>query len=209
MNIFVNFGQGLENIQTTPGPSPASGQPTERQPSSSSNKPSGLVYYAQCNGYGKISLPSGCTLCQSGCGPTTVAMIASSYLGSEYDPQRIVNLYQQKGYFLGCGGSTPSNAKAAIESLGLKTTTYMSYGEETADRVAPDFKKYIDAGWTIFAYGDFKEGPTGGHFFWVTDVKGGNIYAYDPYYGKSTSPPINENDRYPFPKYKGAFGVKR
>ena len=29
MNVFVNFGQGLENIQTTPGPSPASGQPTE------------------------------------------------------------------------------------------------------------------------------------------------------------------------------------
>lgn len=210
LNIFLNFGQGLENIQITPNPSNPT-QPTQPTlPQSGGEQPSGkLTYYAQCNGYGNISLPSGCNLCQSGCGPTTVAMIASSYLGNQYDPQAIVNLYKNKGYFLGCGGSVPSNAKAALESLGLKTTTYMSYSEETADQVAPDFKKYIDAGWTIFAYGDFKEGPTGGHFFWITDVQGGNIMAYDPYYGKSSTPPINENDRYPFPKYKGAFGVKK
>ena len=193
---------------------PATGEPTvtpapQNNQQSSGNSPSGSkTYYAQCNGYGDLTLPSGCTLCQSGCGPTTVAMIAASYLGSQYNPQTIVNLYKQRGFFLGCGGSYYADAKAMIESLGLKTTSYMSYNLDTADRVASDFKKYIDAGWTIFTLANFRP-DGGGHFFWVTEVKGNNIYAYDPYYGKSSAPPIDENSRYPFPKYRLAFGVKR
>ena len=195
--------------ESTATPAPQSNNPQNNNSQSSGNTQSGgLTYYAQCNGYGDLALPSGCNLCRSGCGPTTVAMIAASYLGSQYNPKTIVDLYKDKGFFLGCGGSYVADAKAAIESLGLRTTSYMAYNLDTADRVATDFKKYIDAGWTIFTLANFRP-DGGGHYFWVTEVKGNNIYAYDPYYGKSSTPPIDENSRYPFPKYRLAFGVKK
>lgn len=177
----------------------------------SSNAPTGqggYVYYAQCNGYGNVSLPGGCNLCEAGCGPTTVSMIAASYLGKEYTPKTLVDLYDDRGYYLSCAGSRYSDAKAALESLGLKTTSYLTYNLETSDVVASDFKKYLDAGWTIFTLANYCDKGCG-HYFWVTEVKNGDILAYDPYYGKNTKPPYNENSRYPFPKYRIAFGVKK
>jgi len=207
LNIFLNFGQGvvLEN------PSSTNELPNQLpNPSFSLNPPSSsLAYYAQCNGYSNISLPSGCNFCQAGCGPATVAMIASLYLGTAYDPQTIVNLYQSKGYLLGCGGSRYQDAKALLEFLGLKTTDYLIYSYGKADEVAPDFKKYTDSGWTLFVLASFKQSG-GGHYFWVTEVdEEGNIWAYDPYYGRYSDPPLNENMRYPFPLYRVAIGVKK
>lgn len=206
---LTTSASGEPIVTPTPQSNNLTPPPQSNNPPSSGNPQSGSkTYYAQCNGYGDLALPSGCTLCRSGCGPTTVAMIAASYLGSQYNPKTIVDLYKNKGFFLGCGGSYYADAKAAIESLGLKTTSYMSYNLGTADRVASDFKKYIDAGWTIFTLANFRP-DGGGHFFWVTEVRGNNIYAYDPFYGKSSTPPIDENSRYPFPKYRLAFGVKK
>jgi len=207
IDIFLNLGLGTydnqeyteSNISTSISISPS---PV------SSNIQTNKIYFAQCNGYGNISLPSGCNLCEAGCGPTTVAMIASSYLGSGYNPKQIVDFYEKNNYYLSCAGSRYSDAKTALEKMGLKTTSYMTYDQETSDTVYADFKKYIDAGWTIFTLASFCDNGCG-HFFWVTDVKNGNILAYDPYYGKNSTPPINENSRYPFPKYRVAFGVKK
>ena len=36
-----------------------------------------------------------------------------------------------------------------------------------------------------------------------------NVWAYDPYYGRLSATPFNENRYYPFPKYRVAFGVKK
>jgi hypothetical protein len=215
LNVFFKFGQGSP-VLTTPTPSPVQSQPSSNNnrpnnptpPSGSNSSTAKMTYYAQCNGYGNIPLPSGCTVCEAGCGPTTVAMIAASYLGSEYNPKTIVDLYDEKGYYLSCAGSRYTDAKAALEGLGLKTTSYLTYNFERADQVANDFKKYIDAGWTIFTLANYCDKGCG-HYFWVTDVEDGKILAYDPFYGKSSTPPYNENARYPFPKYRLAFGVKK
>lgn len=215
-DIFLNFGQSIFPVSApavTPTPAPAQSSSSSSSGSSSnlsSNSQPNVkyTYYAQCNGYGNIPLPSGCNVCEAGCGPTTVAMIAASYLGNQYNPKTIVDLYDEKGYYLSCAGSRYSDAKAALEGLGLKTTSYLTYNFDEADVVASDFKKYIDAGWTIFTLANYCDKGCG-HYFWVTEVQDGKILAYDPYYGKSTTPPYNENSRYPFPKYRLAFGVKK
>ncbi len=177
---------------------------------SSSTLGLGNVYYAQCNSpYADLPLPDGCTLCQSGCGTTTVAMISSSYLNNQYNPQFMINLYKQRGAYLGCRGSSYYDARNILESLGLRTTDYIYLNQQPADKVVEELKNYSEAGWTFFTLANFKENG-GGHFFWITEIDNqGNIWAYDPYYGRFQTPPINQNSRYPFPKYRVAFGVKK
>lgn len=207
------FSLGLVNLTTSSTSSQT--EPLSKAPknkltppiSSQGNISGGLVYYGQCQS-GDISLPDGCNLCQAGCGPTTAAMILSSYLSKEYDPKKVVSIYASRGYYLGCGGSSYVDAKSLFEDLGLKTTDYISFNGDTADEVAADFKKYIQGGWTIFTLANYCDGGCG-HFFWITKVEGNNIFAYDPYYGQNQDKPLNENDRYPFPKYRIAFGVKK
>lgn len=213
LNIFLNFGRNNGTTQSTPVPTSGPGFPS---PSSIINPPpgghpptSGFAYYAQCNGYGGIPLPSGCTLCNAGCGPTTVAMIASSFVSADYNPKVIVDMYQSRGYGLGCAGSGYYDAHSLLESLGVKTTDYLIFNLEPADQIVGDLKNYLAAGWTFFTLANFRE-DGGGHFFWITDIdEAGNIWAYDPYYGRFQAPPLNENSRYPFPKYRIAFGVKK
>lgn len=203
LNIFMNFGQGV-------------GSSTQNLPIDASVTPnpqsSNFTYFAQCNGYGNLSLPSGCTLCKAGCGPTTVAMIAASYLGSNYDPKTIVDTYKSKGYLLGCEGSHYSDAKQVLQDLGFKTTDYLVFNREKSDTVVPELKKYFNSGWTFFTLASFCDDPKKdycGHFFWITDIDNqNNIWAYDPYYGRSEIP-YNENSRYPYPLYLKAFGVKK
>jgi len=220
LNIFMNFGQGVvSSTQNLPigQVTPFLTSNPQLNPTSNPNvfpysTPLTLsgekVYYAQCNGYGNLSLPSGCTLCQAGCGPTTVAMIAASYLGSNYNPKTIVDTYKSKGYLLGCDGSRYSDAKQVFQSLGLKTTDYLVFNAEKSDTVIPDLRKYLNAGWTFFTLARFCEGCSG-HFFWITNIDSqDNIWAYDPYYGRYKIP-YNENSRYPYPLYRLAFGVKR
>ena len=206
LNIFLNFGQGASSSNNDQSPS-STFQP--QAPSSILNSlSSSFTYYYQCGEDGGYSLPSGCTLCQAGCGPTSVAMIAASYVDKNITPQTIVDLYKSHSYLLGCGGSRYSDAKTALENYGLKTTSYMIYNFETVDTVVNDFKNYIDSGWTIFALANLCQNGCG-HYFWITEIDSqGNILAYDPYYG-SIQIPYNENSRYPYPLYRLAFGVKK
>ncbi len=213
LNIFMNFGQGIgsSNSLSPNGlvPNPSSSPPLV--PNSLTPNPS-FTYFPQCGEFGNTSLPNGCNLCKAGCGPTTVAMIAASYLGEGITPKTIVDIYQSKGYFLGCTGSYPSNAKQVFQSLGLKTTDYLIFNLETADQIVPDLRKYIAAGWTFFTLARFCDDPKKsycGHIFWITDIDSqDNIWAYDPAYGRYEIP-YNENSRYPYPLYRLAFGVKR
>lgn len=197
-------------LTTTPNLSP----PFTLPPTKTTPLPTkGLVYYPQCGGsFDNYPLPSGCTICQAGCGPTTVAMIVASYIDKSINPQTMVDFYKQKGYVLGCAGSRASEAKMALMSYGLKTTDYFisSYSNpETIDQVASEMKNYLKSGWTIFALADYCDEGCG-HFFWIVDVSANNdTWAYDPYYGRLQPPPYNEKSRYPFPKYKIAFGVKK
>ena len=197
-----NPGQG------TPIISPPIISPTTDQKNQGSNK----VYYGQgSDQYGNITLPPNCLLRSCGCGPTSVAMIASSYISTDYNPQKIVDIYIKNNYSM-CCGSYSGSAKSVLKSLGLKTTDYIinEYPPVAASEVTPVLKKYIDAGWTLFVLAYYRPNNGGGHYFWITDIdSSGNILAYDPYYGQGSSPPLNENKYSPFPEYAQVFGVKQ
>lgn len=211
LSLFVNLGRGVGspiNSQTTPTTSTV--QISNSSLSSSNGSPGNInfTYFPQCGDLGNISLPDGCDLCSAGCGATTVSMIASSYLGGGYDPRSIVNMYESKNYLLGCDGSRYSDAHELLKSFGLKTTDYIVFDSEKSDTVVPQLRKYLNAGWTFFTLASFCEKGCG-HYFWITDIDDqGNIFAYDPAYGRYQIP-YNENSRYPYPLYRLAFGVKR
>ncbi len=217
LDAFLKFGKGNGSV-TGQGNSPISNinslTPTSLAPTEVSTQKNKLqstisyTYFAQCGEFGDLSLPDGCTFCNAGCGPATVSMIASSYLGAKYDPKFIVNLYDTNGYVLGCDGSRYQEAHELLRSLGLKTTDYLVFDLEKSETVIPDLKKYWNSGWTFFTLANFCEGGCG-HYFWITDIDNeGNIWAYDPAYGRYEIP-YNENSRYPFPLYRLAFGVKK
>lgn len=207
-NFFTSFGSGLNSSTGSPAPTVTSQPVNNPKKTSSAVLGTGMTYYAQCGDEGNTPLPDGGTLCSAGCGPTSAAMIASSYVSKQYDPKAIVALYQKNNYLLGSSGSRYQDAHSLLSSLGLKTTDYLTFDSEKSDTVVPQLRNYINAGWTFFTLAYFCNGACG-HYFWITGIDGqGNIMAYDPAYGRYQIP-YNENTRYPFPLYLAAFGVKK
>jgi len=175
----------------------------------------GLVYYSQCKGpYDNYPLPQGGTLCKAGCGPTTVAMIVASYIDKNINPPKIVEEYKKSGYYLGSSGSYYSDAENIIKKYGLKTTYIFSDNKpKTIDQIINNFgqiiKNYQNAGWTFFALANFCNNGCG-HYFWIIKIDEElNIWAYDPAYDIKLPKPINHKVRYPFPKFRAIFGVKK
>jgi len=239
--LFLNGGNDiLKNMgnlpidKSTPTPIPSPTSTLQSQFSSSTNSKASssysssvsnsssvsknnnnYVYYPQCDGpYDKTPLTPTCNLCDGGCGPTTVAMILSSYVDPKFTPPAVVDIYKANDA-LGCG-TRISDAKNIFELNGVQTSDYMlgyDGNEYIIDDVVSDFRSYLQNGWTIFTLANYKctSKPEGCyHFFWITDIdEKGNVMAYDPYYGKNTRAAINENARYPDPKYVAAFGVKK
>lgn len=167
----------------------------------------GLIYYTQYGNY--YQLPDGCTIHYAGCGPTTSAMIVASYIDKSITPEKIVDYFAKNGYYAGCSGTSIYDNKTIIESFGIRTSTdVMGFSLEESDKVIPLIKNYLKAGWTFFALANFKENG-GGHYFWIVDIDdNGNIWSFDPWYGRNTQP-FNENTYYPFPKYRQIFKVRK
>jgi len=188
--------------------------PTPKQQTKIAPKPStNYTYYSQCSGpYDSNPLPNGCTVCEAGCGPTSVAMILSSYIDKSLTPPKTIDLMNKAGVRIGCYGSYISEIYSYLSTRGdLKVSDYIIPREQglTAKDVAKDLRGYTKSGWTVFVLANFKT-DGGGHYFWVTDVNdSGDILAYDPYYGKQQTPPINENRYTPAPYYRYAFAVKK
>lgn len=173
----------------------------------------GLIYYTQYGNYYKLPNQDGgniiCTIHYAGCGPTTSAMIIASYIDKSITPEKIVDYFAKNGYYAGCSGTSIYDNKTVIEAFGVKTSPdVMSFTLDESDKVIPLIKNYLKAGWTFFALANFKENG-GGHFFWIVDIDdNGNIWSYDPWYGRNTQP-FNENTYYPFPKYRQIFKVRK
>mgnify|MGYP000411161285 CR=1 FL=1 len=174
-----------------------------------------LVYYPQCQGpYDSYPLPQGGTLCQAGCGPTTVAMITASLINRSINPGTIVEQYKQNGYYLGYNGSRYRDAEKILKSYNLKIAYIFADNRlKTIDQLMNQFgqiiRNYQNSGWTFFALADFCDNGCG-HFFWIIKINEDlNTLAYDPYYGRLSTPPYNQKSRYPFPKYRVIFGVKK
>lgn len=220
LNIVVNLPQmflqsfSTENSPTitlptgTPAPTP------KKQTNNSTPIPSkSYTYYSQCSGpYDALPLPNGCTICDAGCGPTSVAMILSSYIDKSMTPPKTIDVMNKAGVRIGCYGSYISEIYSYLRNRGdLKVSDFIIPSEKglTAKDVARDLQGYTKSGWTVFVLANFKTNG-GGHYFWVTDITNdGDILAYDPYYGKQQTPPINENRYTPAPYYRYAFAVKK
>ncbi len=173
----------------------------------------GLIYYTQYGNYYKLPNQDGgniiCTIHYAGCGPTTSAMIIASYIDKSITPEKIVDYFAKNGYYAGCSGTSIYDNKTVIEAFGVKTSAdVMSFSLEESDKIIPLIKNYLKAGWTFFALANFTKNG-GEHYFWIVDIDdNGNIWSYDPWYGKNTQP-FNENTYYPFPKYRQIFKVRK
>lgn len=202
------------NSPVVPTPTPKTVSKSQSSSAQSTAHASGsYTYYSQCSGpYDSNPLPNGCTVCEAGCGPTSVAMILSSYIDSSMTPPKTIDAMNKAGVRIGCYGSYISEIYSYLRNRGdLKVSDFIIPAEKglTAKDVAKDLQGYTKSGWTVFILANFKT-DGGGHYFWVTDVNdNGEILAYDPYYGKQQTPPINENRYSPAPYYRYAFAVKK
>lgn len=218
LNILINlpflFMQSSTSPEESLTPTLSIPTPTTNLQSPVSNlSPTNYTYYSQCSDpYDNLPLPQGCTICDAGCGPTTVAMILSSYIDKSFTPPKTIEIMKAKGARIGCFGSYMSEIYSYLKERGdLKVSDFIIPSEKglTAKEVAKDLAGYTKSGWTVFVLANFKT-DGGGHYFWVTEVNdNGDILAYDPYYGKQQTPPINENRYSPAPYYRYAFAIKK
>jgi hypothetical protein len=175
----------------------------------------GLIYYPQCEGpYDNYPLPRGGTLCEAGCGPTTVAMILASYVDKKINPPLVVEEYRKKGYYLGPDGSYYSDAKKILKSYNLKIAPIFEDNQKrTIDQIMTEFgeivKNYQNYGWTFFALANFCKNGCG-HYFWIIKIDESlNIWAYDPAYDIKLPKPINHKVRKFSPRIRVLLAVKK
>lgn len=216
--LFMQSGTSgdYQPFQSTPTNSPSGNpkpEPTQKKSTSNPTPSKQYTYYSQCSGpYDSLPLPNGCNICAAGCGPTSVAMILSSYIDKSLTPPKTIALMDKAGVRIGCYGSYISEIYSYLANRGdLKVSDFIIPSERSlsAKDVAKDLAGYTKSGWTVFVLANFKT-DGGGHYFWVTDVNDkGEILAYDPYYGKQQTPPISENRYSPAPYYRYAFAVKK
>lgn len=200
----------------TPTPKPQTNSNNNSNNSEDHSGSSSYTYYAQCGGaYDSYLLPiqngtdgKKCTECSAGCGPTTAAMILSSYVDSTLNPPKVIESMSKAGVAISCNGSGMYDLYNYMSNAsGIKVSTLISLGHVEAKEVVDDFRNYIKGGWTLFVLADCKYG---GHYFWVTDVSSdGKILAYDPAYGSGRPTPLDENQYDPHPYYVYAFPVKK
>jgi hypothetical protein len=121
------------------------------------------------------------TIGARGCGPTSMAMVASQLVGKEIDPVMMANKAEREGYSVEVGtdwGYYPQMAK----ELGLNVTPLLS-SSEIAQSV-----NFMAAGNPVILSGkrpkSFPESEspftTGGHFVVGVAAKNGMIYINDP-----------------------------
>ncbi|GIW63629.1 MAG: hypothetical protein KatS3mg091_431 [Patescibacteria group bacterium] len=182
------------------------------------NKTYNFVYYYQCSSeYGSTPLPQGCNLCKAGCGPTTVAMILSTFIDKKWTPPAVLELYKSsyangnRYAAVSCNGSYVDMAKTILSRfLYVGDYIFANKNGYNLDYVVNDMKSLIKNGYYIFALANYSENPNSGHFFWIIDIdENNNVWAYDPYYSKNVYIPLNENKFSPYPKYRFAFPFKK
>lgn len=158
-----------------------------------------VIYYNQCDpSFGSHLYYSSCgDICHCGCGPTSSAIIASTFLGaSGHHPIDAVNWICSHG---GCtaNGTYASKNAEYLKSLGLNVSQEYSYSSNRQfllDQMATG--KYLaiilvhnNTGRNIFT--------GGGHFFVITGVKNGEFTIAQP------SRPQQNNQTWPLSAFDG------
>ncbi|GIW62946.1 MAG: hypothetical protein KatS3mg090_0772 [Patescibacteria group bacterium] len=179
------------------------------------NKNYSYTFYYQCsNDFGSYKLPQGCDICKAGCGPTTVAMILSTFIDKSWTPIKVIESFYEplsktnKYYIANCNGTYISAAKEILSRyFDVGNYIFASEAGYELNMIIKDMKMFINNGYYIFALANFNNY---GHFFWIVDIdENNNVWAYDPYYSEGRLVPLNENSFYPDPKYRLAFPFKK
>ncbi|MMZ42229.1 hypothetical protein D1872_37490 [compost metagenome] len=186
--------KALEQNGFTPNPKPANGGMGGRlDEGGMGGEPTivnGFKYYSQKDdrwknynyGYsagvgGKANDPS---LGYRGCGPTSMAMVASQLTGNEYLPTQMADLGRSGGYSISAGTSW-SYFPAMAKKFGLKTQPFTpsSNSGTLLSSLQKGVPVILSGKRTQYAAAD-SPFTTGGHFVVATGVKGNQIIINDP-----------------------------
>ena len=137
------------------------------------------------------------TIGNSGCGPTSVAMIASGK-NSNLGPKEVWEDYVKAGKTY-CATGLGDHA-IFLTKYGFKTkgTSTCSNNSQCLDLMA-NYLNAVDKGTRVlillanFQLDTSNACNWGGHFAVVTAVKGQEIFVYDPYYGYHKEVPISSS----------------
>jgi len=116
------------------------------------------------------------TIKSSGCGPTSMAMVAKSY-GINTDPDRLADWSVDNGHRIPNQGTSWAFFPAAAKELGLTADQFSSPAKA---------KEYLNNGVPIIGSmmpGDFTKG---GHYIVFSGLKGDRVYVNDPASRKRT-----------------------
>lgn len=136
----------------------------------------GLTYYSQMDNRWKNKMysiigDSNQTIGNSGCGPTSAAMVVSSIKGV-ISPETMANLYVQHGYRSTNNGTYWSAFRWTADAFNIDYIETSSL--DTAIKLVKDNNYVIvSCGNGLFTYG--------GHFIVIVGVEGNTLKIYDPY----------------------------
>jgi len=136
-----------------------------------------VIYYNQCDFRDYPFGNTGSSICSAGCGPTSSAVIASSFLGvSGHSPVDATNWIcsQSAGY---CGNGTSLYGLGAyLEHVGLNAELYWGWNDANIDILMNKLAsgKYLGLIWVV---NDTGRGifTNGGHYFVLTGVQNGEL----------------------------------
>lgn len=206
-NLFYKQWKHVYDFTISPAEIPT---PTFEPTPSNSPSTSSYIYYSQREEpYASFSLPNGCDIKYSGCGPSTVGMILASLVNKTYNPMNVVQQFYPS---IGCEGSSIDEARQIIEQFGYQTKYFVTFGHDNPQPVSVvlnDLRNYSQNGWDMVATANFywqNKGWTG-HIFWIVDVDSqGNIWVMDPYFGFNQPFPLSQKQDH---RYKYVFGFKK
>lgn len=136
----------------------------------------GLTYYSQADSrwakhmYSSINDKSQ-TIIQSGCGPTSAAMIVSSIKG-EITPDRMGDLFVKYGYRSANSGTYWSSMKWVADAFDIEYSETKSF-DTMINKLQNNNYVVAICREGLFTYG--------GHFIVIVGVDGENLKIYDPY----------------------------
>lgn len=144
-----------------------------------------VVLTKQCDlQWASKPLPRGGTICQAGCGPTSVSMLLRRINGS-WTPDSVIYAPGSAYSDMGGGGSSFDQAYLTlVKQFGGGAVT-LDGTTRSCDEKA--IGKWICAGKVVMVLEDaYTKSGVGGHFVLGVAVQNGNIITADPYYDTKT-----------------------
>ena len=157
-NIWPMIEKALKNIKVN---NSQSSNCNQTSPSTSDYQ--GLPAYLQCDPRWAKSPFGTSTICKSGCGPTSFAMIATVLLKQEISPIETAKYAGEQGMYKTNQGSSHDITKVLAEHYNLQYKKVPK--PANASQTIEIINKYLDDGWMLHVSGKGKKPfSVGGHY---------------------------------------------